>query len=161
VLAYAARLLNMHTISHLKQDLAQYMKDGKRLNVLVADDCRLNRHVMKAMLDGMDVKSDYASSGPMALEKLRAGTYDALLLDVQMPGMSGFDVIELYKARNMPDKTIPVIVVTGDATTEIFEKCDQLGVSRCLLKPVNQDKLRHALATLAAPCSSELSPVIA
>jgi CheY-like chemotaxis protein len=71
--------------------------------------------------------------------------------------MSGFDVIELYKARNSEEKVIPIIVVTGDATVEVYEKCDRLGVSRFLLKPVDQDKLRYALTsliTLGGPDSS-------
>jgi two-component system sensor histidine kinase RpfC len=161
VLSYAARMLDTRIKNNLKADLARYMKNGERLSVLVTDDCRLNRHVMKAMLDDMGVESDFASSGPMALEKLRNGTYNLMLLDIQMPGMSGFDVIELYKARNSEDKAIPIIVVTGDATTEIYEKCDQLGVSRFLLKPVDQDKLRYALTTLLAPGGCESRPGIA
>lgn len=161
VLSYAARMLDTRTKNNLKEDLARYMKNGERLNVLVTDDCRLNRHVMKAMLDDMGVESDFASSGPMALEKLRNGVYDLLLLDIQMPGMSGFDVIELYKARSSEDTTIPIIVVTGDATAEIYEKCDQLGVSRFLLKPVDQNKLRYALTTLATLGGCESSPGIA
>jgi two-component system sensor histidine kinase RpfC len=148
VLSYASRILNTHTRENLRDDLAIFLENGKRLNVLVTDDCRLNRHVMKAMLDDMGVESDFASSGPMALEKLRSGTYDLMVLDIQMPGMSGFDVIELYRARTSEDAAIPIFVVTGDATTEIYEKCDRLGVSRFLLKPVDQEKLRYALTSL-------------
>ena len=148
VLSYASRILDTHTRDNLRDDLAIFLESGKRLNVLVTDDCRLNRHVMKAMLDDMDVESDFASSGPMALEKLRSGTYDLMVLDIQMPGMSGFDVIELYRARTSEDVAIPIFVVTGDATTEIYEKCDRLGVSRFLLKPVDQEKLRYALTSL-------------
>ncbi len=161
VLSYASRVLDTRTKNNLKEDFAPYLKSGKRLSVLVTDDCRLNRHVMKAMLDDMRVESDFASSGPMALEKLRSGTYDILVLDIQMPGMSGFDVIELYKARNLEEKEIPIIVVTGDATAEIYEKCDQLGVSRFLLKPVDQDKLRYALTSLLTPGSHDPGPGIA
>ena len=160
VLSYAARMLDTRTKNNLKEDLARYLKNGKKLNVLVTDDCRLNRHVMKAMLDDLDIESDFASSGPMALEKLRSGVYDLLVLDIQMPGMSGFDVIELYKARNSEDETIPIFVVTGDATAEIYEKCDQLGVSRFLLKPVDQDKLRYALTSLVTLGGHESSPGI-
>jgi len=148
VISYASRILDTHTRDNLKDDLALFLRSGKRLNVLVTDDCRLNRHVMKAMLDDMGIESDFASSGPMALEKLRSGTYDLMVLDIQMPGMSGFDVIELYRARISEDLAIPIFVVTGDATTEIYERCDQLGVTRFLLKPVDQEKLRCALASL-------------
>ena len=161
VRSYAARVLDTRTKNNLEEDLAPYLKNGERLRVLVTDDCRLNRHVMKAMLEDMGVESDYASSGPMALEKLRSGAYDLLVLDIQMPGMSGFDVIELYKSRNLEEKVIPIIVVTGDATAEIYEKCDQLGVSRFLLKPVDQDKLRYALASLLNPGGHEPNPGIA
>jgi two-component system sensor histidine kinase RpfC len=161
VRSYAARVLDTRTKNNLEEDLAPYLKNGERLRVLVTDDCRLNRHVMKAMLEDMGVESDYASSGPMALEKLRSEVYDLLVLDIQMPGMSGFDVIELYKSRNLEEKVIPIIVVTGDATAEIYEKCDQLGVSRFLLKPVDQDKLRYALASLLNPGGHEPNPGIA
>ena len=161
VLSYASRVLDTRTKNNLQEDFAPYLKSGKRLSVLVTDDCRLNRHVMKAMLEDMGVESDFASSGPMALEKLRSGTYDILVLDIQMPGMSGFDVIELYKARNLEEKVIPIIVVTGDATAEIYEKCDQLGVSRFLLKPVDQDKLRYALTSLLIPGGHKPDPGIA
>jgi len=143
----------------LQQDICQLQGEAGRLKVLVTDDCRLNRHVMKAMLDDMGTDSEFASSGPMALEKLRSGTYDLLLLDIQMPGMSGFDVIELYKARNTPDRVIPIVVVTGDATAEIYDKCDELGVSRFLLKPVDHDKLRNALAGLMLVGGGDTGPV--
>ena len=150
VLSYASRVLDTRTRDNLKDDLAIFLESGKKLNVLVTDDCRLNRHVMKAMLEDMGIESDFASSGPMALEKLRSGTYDLMVLDIQMPGMSGFDVIELYRTRTSEDVAIPILVVTGDATTEIYEKCDRLGVSRFLLKPVDQEKLRYALTSLIA-----------
>ena len=161
VISYAARILDIRTKNNLQEDLSPYLKSGERLSVLVTDDCRLNRHVMKAMLDDMGVDSDFASSGPMALEKLRSGAYDLMVLDIQMPGMSGFDVIELYKARNSEEEMIPIIVVTGDATAEICEKCDQLGVSRFLLKPVDQDKLRYALTSLMTLGGHEPSSGIA
>jgi two-component system sensor histidine kinase RpfC len=160
VLSYASRILDTHTRDNLKDDLAIFLESGKRLNVLVTDDCRLNRHVMKAMLDDMGVDSDFASSGPMALEKLRSGTYDLMVLDIQMPGMSGFDVIELYRARTSEDVAIPIFVVTGDATTEIYEKCDRLGVSRFLLKPVDQEKLRYALTSLITISDPDPDPGI-
>ena len=142
-------------------DASWQQNEPNRLNVLVTDDCRLNRRVMKAMLDDMGVGSDFASSGPMALEKLRDGVYDLLVLDIQMPGMSGFDVIELYQSRNTTGKLVPILVVTGDATAEIYDRCDELGVSQFLLKPVDHEKLRQALATLVPPAGCEANPGLA
>jgi len=109
----------------------------------------------------MGVASDFAASGAVALEKLQSGSYDLLLLDIQMPGMSGFDVIEAYQAANAGEDLVPVMVVTGDATTEIHEECNRLGVARFILKPVDQDMLRSALTSLIAPVNEQYSPGIA
>jgi two-component system sensor histidine kinase RpfC len=148
VLQYASRVLESGLRDRISENFSRYLKNGKRRKVLVADDCRLNRHVMKAMLDEFGVESDFASSGPMTLEKLQANTYDLLVLDIQMPGMSGFDVIEAYQAMDPGKELVPIMVITGDATPEIHDECDRLGVARFLLKPVDQEMLRNALASL-------------
>jgi two-component system sensor histidine kinase RpfC len=158
---YAAQVLDACSNKLQREGAACYREDGNPFTVLVADDCKLNRHVMRAMLDEFGVISDFASSGAMALEKLQSGTYDLLLLDIQMPGMSGFDVIEAYQAANASEDLVPVMVVTGDATVEIQDECDRLGVARFILKPVDQEMLRSALNSLIAPVETQYSPGIA
>ena len=161
LLLYAAEMLDSCAYTAQSVDISRYQKDGNGLRVLVADDCKLNRHVMKAMLDEFGVVSDFASSGAMTLEKLQTDRYDLLVLDIQMPGMSGFDVIEIYQAANTRENLIPIMVVTGDATAEIQAECNRLGVARFLLKPVDQDMLRNALASLMMPVEEQYSLGIA
>jgi len=161
VLRYASRVLESSLRNRISEDLSRYLKNGNPLRVLVADDCKLNRHVMKAMLDELGVESDFASSGPMALAKLQAGTYDLLMLDIQMPGMSGFDVIETYQAVHSGKELVPIMVITGDATSEIHDECDRLGVARFLLKPVDQEMLRNACASLVPPVEAQYRTGIA
>ena len=161
VRSYATQVLAGCSNQLQREELARYQEGDNPLTVLVADDCKLNRHVMRAMLDDMGVASDFAASGAVALEKLQSGSYDLLLLDIQMPGMSGFDVIEAYQAANAGEDLVPVMVVTGDATTEIHEECNRLGVARFILKPVDQDMLRSALTSLIAPVNEQYSPGIA
>jgi two-component system sensor histidine kinase RpfC len=161
LLLYAAEMLDSCAYTAQSVDISRYQKDGNGLRVLVADDCKLNRHVMKAMLDEFGVVSDFASSGAMTLEKLQTNRYDLLVLDIQMPGMSGFDVIEIYQAANTRENLIPIMVVTGDATAEIQAECNRLGVARFLLKPVDQDMLRNALASLMMPVEEQYSLGIA
>ena len=132
---YASQVLNSCSKQLQREDLNGFRKGDKPLMVLVADDSKLNRHVMRAMLDDMGVASEFAASGAAALEKLQSGSYDLLLLDIQMPGMSGFDVIEAYQAANSDGDMAPVMVVTGDATTEVHDECNRLGVTRFMLKP--------------------------
>lgn len=161
VLQYASRVLESGLRNRISENFSRYLKNGKRRKVLVADDSKLNRHVMKAMLDEFGVESDFASSGPMTLEKLQANTYDLLVLDIQMPGMSGFDVIEAYQAVHSGEELVPIMVITGDATPEIHDECERLGVARFLLKPVDQEILRNALVSLIRPVDAQYSPGIA
>ena len=161
VLQYASRILESGLRTRISEDFSRRLQGGKQLKVLVADDCRLNRRVLLAMLDELGVESDFASSGPMALEMLQADTYDLLMLDIQMPGMSGFDVIETYQSAHAAEELVPIMVITGDATTEIHDECERLGVARFLLKPVDQEMLRDALVSLIAPAGTQYSPVIA
>jgi two-component system sensor histidine kinase RpfC len=149
---YASQVLNSCSKQLQREDLSRFRKNGKPLTVLVADDCKLNRHVMRAMLDDMGVTSEFAASGAVALEKLQCGSYDFLLLDIQMPGMSGFEVIEAYQAANSVGDIAPVMVVTGDATTEIHDECNRLGVARVMLKPVDQEMLCDAFTSLIKTC---------
>jgi two-component system sensor histidine kinase RpfC len=158
---YAAQVLNSCSKQLQREDLTRFRKGDKPLMVLVADDSKLNRHVMRAMLDDMGVASEFAASGAVALEKLQSGSYDLLLLDIQMPGMSGFDVIEAYQAANSGGDMTPVMVVTGDATTEIHDECNRLGVARFMLKPVDQEMLREALNSLITPVEGQYSSGIA
>jgi two-component system sensor histidine kinase RpfC len=145
--------------NRVKADLSRCLAGGNKIRVLVADDCSLNRYVMEDMLCEMGADPDFASSGAAAIEKLKTEKYHLMMLDIQMPGMSGLDVIKAYKAQPRSSEEIPIVVVTGDATQDIYDECDQLGVSRFLLKPVDHDKLAAVLSGLlslergvAGPC---------
>ena len=132
----------------VKSNLSRYHVDGKKPRVLVADDCSVNRYVMEDMLNEMGAAPDFASSGVGAIEKLEAGKYDLMMLDIQMPGMSGLDVIKAYKGQPSDSEKMPIVVVTGDATQDIYDECERLGVSSFLLKPLDHDKLAAVLSGL-------------
>jgi two-component system sensor histidine kinase RpfC len=130
------------------EDYTQLLAQHHDLRVLVADDCRMNRHVMKDMLNQLGVAPDIAASGGAALEQLRTNKYDIIMLDIQMPGLSGFDVIKEYRKLHPAAGSVPIVVITGDATQEVYDECVELGVSRFLLKPVDPGKLVQAIAGL-------------
>ena len=123
-------------------------KGGNLATILVADDSELNRHVMKDMLSQMGLQTAFSESGMQTLEKLQGHVYDMLILDVQMPGMSGFEVIEKYRAGLAAKAGIPIIIITGEATAEVQDDCERLGVDKLLLKPVDYDELRYTIASL-------------
>ncbi|MGB5604989.1 MAG: ATP-binding protein [Gammaproteobacteria bacterium] len=131
--------------------------DGRRISVLVAEDSEMNRHVYRGMFGLLGIKATYADSGPVALEKLKTESPDVMILDIQMPGMSGQDVIRKYHARTAVSARVPIIIVTGDATADIQDECERLGVSSFLTKPVELDRLGGVIADLAGGCA--LDPV--
>jgi len=137
------------------EDDARLLAQHNDLRVLVADDCRMNRYVMKDMLNQLGVAPDIAASGDAALQQLQSNEYDIIMLDIQMPGLSGFDVIKEYRKLHSVAGSVPIVVITGDATQEVYDECIQLGVSRFLLKPVDPGKLVHAIASLVStPCKA-------
>ncbi len=123
--------------------------DGRRISVLVAEDSEMNRHVYRGMFGLLGIKATYADSGPVALEKLKTESPDVMILDIQMPGMSGQEVIRKYHARTAVSARVPIIIVTGDATADIQDECERLGVSSFLTKPVELDRLGGVIADLA------------
>jgi two-component system sensor histidine kinase RpfC len=93
----------------------------------------------------LGVEAVFAHSGASALEVLSTGGIDLVILDIQMPGMSGLEVIRQYKLRMEAASRVPVVVVTGDVTAEIQEECTKLGVDSFLTKPVQVEKLRNVI----------------
>ena len=116
--------------------------------ILVADDCDLNRQVLKGNLEYMGMEVTFADSGLEALKRLRKDIFDLFIVDIQMPGMSGFEVISRYKQLCPEEARIPVVVITGDVTREVQDECTELGVDRFLSKPVDAEKLRKVVTEL-------------
>jgi len=158
-LQYGACIMQAgRTVQKTAEDYTQLLVQHNDLRVLVADDCRMNRHVMKGMLNQLGVSPDIAASGYAALKQLKNNEYDIIMLDIQMPGLSGFDVIKEYRKLHPVAGSIPIVVITGDATQEVYDECIQLGVSRFLLKPVDPGKLVQAIAGLVSTQGNVRTP---
>ena len=120
---------------------------GRRF--LVADDHPVNRKIVKMMLkrDGADV--DLAENGREAVAAFAAappGTYGAILMDVMMPVMGGYEATRAIRALDRPDAAgIPILALTANAFAEDLEKSREAGMDVHLAKPVDQEKLRKAL----------------
>jgi len=128
------------------KDLAEGMA-GRR--VLVVDDNPLGRHTAMEMLRLGDVAAEGASGGREALSMMERAQYDAVLLDIQMPGMDGFATMEAMK--NLPGGKIPpVIAVTGHARNEDRLRCVEAGMAGHVSKPYSPETLFIALRELVA-----------
>ena len=107
---------------------------GARL--LIADDNKVNRLLMSRNVELQGHRSTLAENGRVALEKLRAEPFDLLLLDIEMPEMDGFAVLEQLKA-DPALRDIPVIVTSSLEGLENVVRCIGLGAEDYLPKPVN------------------------
>jgi CheY-like chemotaxis protein len=107
--------------------------------ILAVDDMSMNLRTIKVNLDKFfDVR--LAKSGELALAVLKSTRVDLILLDIEMPDMSGFEVLELIK--KLPGlKDVPVIFVTAHASTELITKALKSGARDYVMKPFEPDVL--------------------
>jgi adenylate cyclase len=104
--------------------------------VLVVDDNKVNRLLMSRSVELLAHRSALAENGRVALEMLRRDPFDLLLLDIEMPEMDGFAVLEQLKA-DPALRDIPVIVTSSLEGMDNIVRCIELGAEDYLSKPVN------------------------
>lgn len=119
------------------------MADSARL--LVADDNKVNRLLMARSLELQGHRIALAENGRSALEMLRSDPYDLLLLDIEMPEMDGFQVLEQLKA-DLHLRDLPVIVTSSLESVANIARCIELGAEDYLHKPVNPVLLKARIA---------------
>ncbi|GAA0674207.1 CheY-like chemotaxis protein [Sphingomonas insulae] len=120
------------------------------MNVLFIEDDRMNRRVVRDMLDVAGASMMEAESAEEGLAALDAQTFDMLLIDLRMPGMDGITAIEHIRARNDAKATVPIIVITADTALDLRERCIAAGADEVLFKPVAMDALFEAMGRILA-----------
>jgi CheY-like chemotaxis protein len=131
--------------------------------VLLAEDNVTNQMVATQMLDALGARVDVANDGAEALEMMGARRYDLFLIDIEMPRVSGLDVIRSIRASKAPLCDAPVIAVTAYALREHREKITEAGADGLIPKPLlgieqfGRDIV--ALADRAAVYSGHATPV--
>lgn len=120
---------------------------GRR--VLLAEDNEMNRIVAAGLLGKAGVVCDTANNGKLALERFlsaKPGTYDAILMDIQMPVMNGYEAAQAIRASDHPEAaTIPIVAMTADAFIEDITRALASGMNNHVSKPIELDALLSAL----------------
>ena len=130
-----------------EQDIVIYDFKGRR--VLVVDDNQLNREILVEALREEGFVVDEAIDGSFAIEKLRdsePGTYELVILDLQMPVMDGYETIKII--RNFKESKvseIPIVALTADALPEEKTRAFNCGANAYLVKPVDMPSLLKVL----------------
>jgi signal transduction histidine kinase/CheY-like chemotaxis protein/HPt (histidine-containing phosphotransfer) domain-containing protein len=124
-------------------------RSGERPTVLVVDDHPVNLEVLVRQLDLLGIAADTAEDGIEALEAWNARPYAAVLADIHMPRMDGYELARRLRAaeteRPGQAARTPVVAVTANAMKGEEERCLAAGMDAYLVKPVNIDLLRATL----------------
>ena len=115
--------------------------------VLLVEDNPVNQMVAKKMLEKTGLESVLAINGREALEYLQQETFDAVLMDCQMPEMDGFEATRLWREHEQKSETgrLPIIAMTANVMEGDRELCLQAGMDDYLGKPVRQAELGQVL----------------
>lgn len=119
---------------------------------LLAEDNEINREIVVELLGSFQAKVETAEDGKQALELFLShepGYYDAILMDIQMPVMNGYEATRAIRASSHPQaKSIPVIAMTADAFAEDVRAAKEAGMNAHITKPINMSVVTEALRNL-------------
>lgn len=119
-------------------------------NILLAEDNDLNAEIAEVILERAGLKTERVEDGIQCvnrIEKMPAGTYDMILMDIQMPKMNGYKATQ--EIRNLPDKDkacIPIVAMTANAFEEDKREAIAAGMNGHIAKPIQVDKLLSILS---------------
>ena len=117
-------------------------KEMKEIKILLAEDNLINQKITLLTLKPLVNSIDTASDGKEAVDKFSSGTYDIILMDIQMPVMSGLVAAERIRALEETTNThIPIIAITANAMLGDKEKCISAGIDDYLSKPFQPSAL--------------------
>jgi CheY-like chemotaxis protein len=118
----------------------------ERVSILLVDDRPENLLALEAILEPLGQELIRADSGPEALKRVLEVDLSVILLDVQMPGMNGFEVAEIIKSRER-SRTIPIIFLSAISKEDAYVfKGYSMGAVDYVFKPFNPDVLRSKVA---------------
>ena len=104
--------------------------------VLLAEDNPTNQMVATQMLRALDAEVTVASDGIEALERFEAGEFDLVVVDIEMPRLSGLDVIRAIRARGDARAGVPIVALTAYAMREHRERIAEAGANGLISKPI-------------------------
>lgn len=135
---------------HLKQYVDGYSKEDEKVKsenidftgkrILLAEDIDINWEVAFEILSAVGLELERAVNGKECLEifeRSKVGFYDAILMDIRMPVMDGYDAAKAIRALNRPDHGLPIIAMTADAFSDDARHCLECGMDAHIPKPLD------------------------
>ncbi len=113
-------------------------------SVLVVEDSHVIRRLVEVVLEQVQLKVVTVSSGQEACEALEVDPPDVLILDIGLPDMPGWEVLDFVRSRPELDR-VSVVMMTGHGGPDEIEKAESMGADAYLMKPFRPDELRRVV----------------
>lgn len=116
--------------------------------VLVAEDNELNWEIANELLMDLGIELEWAENGDICVrmfENSEPGYYDAILMDIRMPIMNGYEATDKIRAIDRPDASLPIIAMTADAYSDDIQRCLEHGMNAHVAKPINIGEIARVL----------------
>lgn len=133
------------------------MPSGRIPVILLAEDTPTNRYVISSQVESLGCHIETVENGALAVERLKAEFFDAVLMDVMMPVMDGETATRTIRALEGRPSQTPIIGITAHSLHAERERLLAAGMTACLSKPVRRDALRFALEDVLQD-TSEVAP---
>ena len=133
------------------KELSRAAAERRKLSgrVLLAEDNEINTEIALRTLSAMGLEADTAENGAIAVKRFKEcepGRYICILMDIQMPVLSGYEATEAIRSLNREDaKTIPIFALSANAYSEAVQQSLSSGMNGHISKPINKDALYKAL----------------
>jgi len=124
------------------------------LDILIADDQPANRIVLQRLLERAGHRLIFAEDGEATLDQLERYSPDMVIVDLNMPGLSGFDVIRQARVMQAGMRRTPIVVLSADATVESLKEAERAGAYAYLTKPIVVSRLLETIANVAAKAAA-------
>lgn len=129
-----------------KPEEKQFVLEGRR--ILLAEDNDLNWEIAEELFQEEGLKMERAENGQVCVEmfqKSEPGYYDAVLMDIRMPVMTGYEAAWAIRKLERTDSDIPIIAMTADAFSEDVKRCLECGMNAHVAKPIDVQEVMRLL----------------
>jgi len=120
------------TSAAVQEDSIELLAHNEKRRILIVDDNRINQVVTKRILEKKEFECEVAGDGKTAIEMVRKGQFDLVLMDVNMPGISGLEATSEIRTFN---KNLPIVALTAVEVEEFREEIQSAGMSDIIIKP--------------------------
>jgi len=128
-----------------KEDAGPAFSDKR---ILVAEDNELNWEIANELLQDLGLELEWAENGQRCVDMFRQsapGYYDAILMDIRMPVMNGYEATDAIRIMDRPDAALPIIAMTADAYSDDIQHCLEHGMNAHIAKPIDMKEVTHTL----------------